>query len=523
MAEQEVLLEFPEQPAVPSPRPCTADVPPSEKKLKGINRAQLAMVTLDVEQLIDQLHPARGIWEATTGLDLTAFESTIKSVEGSAGRSAWPPQLLVAVWLYGYSRGVTSARELERQMDYEPGLMWLTGLQSINHHTLSDFRIDHREALTKLFSEMLVVLNEAGLVKLNLVAHDGTKIRSQAGVDSFRREATIREKVAQARALVEEDPKADGGGNKREQAARERANRERQERTAAALKELEQLQSNIEEEDKKARARVSVSEPEARWMKHGDKAIAPSYNAQISTDADSGVIVGVQLSQSADDSHELKPALQTIKDMTSRAPERMVADGGYTNRSSIQEMADAKVDFYGSLPDPTERSEAAMKSHKIDPKYAPHFFILQPETRTAMCPAGKVMRYLRLNKKRGDQYETYRASGADCMACAYRAECCPKTAEKGRIVSFKGQEKEVIAAFRKKMKTEEGKGVYARRGAAAEFPFAGIKERMRLRKFRLFGMAKAGMELLWACLAYNVLVWIRSRAAESTSALAPAA
>ncbi len=84
-------------------------------------------------------------------------------------------------------------------MEYEPGLMWLTGVEVINHHTLSDFRIGHREALTVLFPQMLVVLSEAGLAKMNLVAHDGTKIRAQAGVDSFRREATVREKLAEAR------------------------------------------------------------------------------------------------------------------------------------------------------------------------------------------------------------------------------------------------------------------------------------------------------------------------------------
>jgi transposase len=519
MAEQEVLLELPEQPERGTPK---TNGPPAEKKLRYIDRNQLAMLTVDVERLIDEQHPARGIWDATAQLDLSRFENAIKSSEGSAGRAAWPPHLLVAVWLYGYSRGISSARELERQMGYEPGLMWLCGLQVINHHTLSDFRVDHQVALTKLFSEMLLVLDRAGLVKLHLAAHDGTKIRAQAGVDSFRREATIKEKLERIRQVVEEDPKADGGGNKREQAARERAKRERIERAEAALKELAELQSEIEPEEKKTRARVSMTEPESRWMKHGDKAIAPSYNAQISTDADSGVIVGAQLTQSPDDAHQLQPAIETIQKTAGRMPEQIVADGGYTNRATIQQMADAKVDFYGSLADPKERSEAAMKSHGIDPKYAPHFFILQPETRTAMCPAGKTMKYLRINKKRGDTYETYRANAADCMACVHRMQCCPKTAEKGRIVSFKGKEKEVIAAFRKKMASQEGKATYARRGPAAEFPFAGIKERMRLRKFRLFGMAKAGMELIWACLAYNVMLWLRAKRAAAAAAAASA-
>jgi transposase len=467
------------------------------------------MAQIDVEHLIDEHHPARGIWEVTKGLDMSRYESAIRTRKGEVGRAAWPPQLMIAVWLYGYSQGITSARELERQMEYEPGLMWLSGMEVINHHTLSDFRIDHGEALTDLFTQMLVVLSDAGLVKMRLVAHDGTKIRAQAGVDSFRREATLKEKLERARQLVEEDPQADGGGNKRQQAAQQRARRERLERAESALEQLKKMQANVSKEAEKDRVRVSLSEAEARKMKHGDHAILPSYNTQVSTDADSGVIVGLHLSQSADDSHGLKPAMEEIHRNLGRMPEQVVADGGFTNRESIQMMAEGEIDFYGSLPDPKERSEAAMKSHGIDPKFAPHFFILQPETRTAQCPAGKPMQYLRQVTKRGDSYESYRAHAADCIACGFQKQCCPRHAANGRIVSFRGQEREQIAEFRKKMAREDGQRIYKRRGAAAEFPFAWIKERMKLRKFRLFGIRKASMEALWASLAYNVMTWIR--------------
>ena len=506
MAEQEKLLELPEQP------PTAADQagPAGECKLRLVNRSQLTMAQVDVEHLIDEHHPARGIWEVTQGLDLSRYESAIRSRKGEVGRAAWPPQLLIAVWLYGYSQGISAARELERQMEYEPGLLWLTGMQVINHHTLSDFRIEQGEALTDLFTQMLVVLSDAGLVKMRLVAHDGTKIRAQAGVDSFRREATLREKLEAARQLVQEDPQAEGGGSRRQQAAQQRARRERMERAESALEQLQQIQAKLSNAEQKDRARVSISEAEARQMKHGDNAIAPSYNTQISTDADSGVIVGLHLSQSAEDSHGLQPAMEEIHKNLGRRPEQVVADGGFTNRESIQRMAEAGIDFYGSLPDPKERSEAAMKSHGIDPKYAPHFFILQPEQRTAQCPAGKPMKYLRRHKKRGDYYESYRAQGADCIVCAFQKQCCPNNAAKGRMVSFRGPEAAVIAAFRNKMSGEEGQRIYKQRGAKAEFPFAWIKEQMKLRKFRLFGLRKAGIEALWASLAYNVMIWIRT-------------
>ena len=67
-----------------------------------------------------------------------------------------------------------------------------------------------------------------------------------------------------------------------------------------------------------------------------------------------------------------------------------------------------------------------------------------------------------------------------------------------------------MVEFRKKMASEEGQSIYKRRGPAAVFPFAWIKERMQMRKFRLFGLAKASIETLWACLTYNVMIWIRT-------------
>lgn len=59
------------------------------------------------------------------------------------------------------------------------------------------------------------------------------------------------------------------------------------------------------------------------------------------------------------------------------------------------------------------------------------------------------------------------------------------------------------------MATPEAKAIYRQRGAVAEFPNAWLKEKMGLRKFRVRGLVKAGMELLWASLSYNVMAWIR--------------
>ena len=71
------------------------------------------------------------------------------------------------------------------------------------------------------------------------------------------------------------------------------------------------------------------------------------------------------------------------------------------------------------------------------------------------------------------------------------------------------EERSEVAAFRQKMATDEGRMIYRKRGGVAEFPNAWIKEKLGMRKFRVRGMAKAGVELLWACLTYNIMQWAR--------------
>ena len=508
-AEQAILIEIPEQPRGDEPAAASGAL-----KLRRVDRRQTTLLTVDVEGLIGPEHKARAMWEFSGRMDLTPFTAGMKTREGQAGREAWDPQLLVSLWVYAYSEGIGSAREIERQMEWEPGFQWLGGLAKVNHHTLSDFRVGHRAGLDGLFAQLLGLLEHAGCLSLERVMHDGTKIRAQAGVDTFRRERTVRQHLERARAVVAQmgDPRKDEGaeaGRSRKRAAQERAARERQERVERAFVELQTLQRDKEKEEDKQSVRVSLTEPEARLMKHGDNAIAPSYNAQITTDAEQKIIVGVHLSQSSSDAQSLAPALAEVEQNLGRRPEQVVVDGGFTNRDTIVACAAQHTDLIGSLPDPAERSAAAMKSAGIDPAFAPGQFVRQAEDDELRCPAGCRLKFLRQSKKRDNFYRQYQAQSADCQSCVYQPRCCPKHAAQGRLVSILVEERAEVAEFRKKMQTPEAKAIYRQRGPVAEFPNAWIKEKLGLRKFRVRGLVKAGLEVLWASLTYNVMAWIR--------------
>ena len=124
-------------------------------------------------------------------MDLSLYNAEIAAVEGSAGRSHTSPRLLISLWLYAYGRGISSARELSRQCDFEPGSLWLCGCQPISYRTLSGFRSDYQVALDNLFVQVLGMLSAEGLITMERVTLDGTKIKANASGNTFRRKARM--------------------------------------------------------------------------------------------------------------------------------------------------------------------------------------------------------------------------------------------------------------------------------------------------------------------------------------------
>jgi transposase len=229
-----------------------------------------------VEELIADDHPARAMWEFVGRLDLARYLETVRSLEGVAGRPAIDPQLLVSLWIYSYSRGVSSARAIERLCDHDPAYQWLTGMASINAHTLSDFRVDHADALHDLFVQVLGLLSAEGLITLERVMQDGTKVRANAASSEFRTQGRVEEHLQLARAAVDAlATTSEDETNLQRERARARAAREKQERLERAFRAFDELKAASS-----MVTRVSTTNPDARVMKQADGGTAPSYNVR---------------------------------------------------------------------------------------------------------------------------------------------------------------------------------------------------------------------------------------------------
>jgi transposase len=471
-----------------------------------IDREQLCWRPIDIERLIGAEHPARAVWEFIGQLDLSAYQEEVRAVEGKAGRPGWEPRLLISLWVYGYSKGVGSGRAIEELCQWEPAYQWLTGSRVINAHTLSDFRVKHEKALKELFVQILGLLSADGLITLERVMQDGTKIRAKAAQDSFRRQERVeralkeaKEQVAALQAQSEEET------SRRMAKARQRAARERQQRLEQALKEFDQLEK--EDQDKEQR-RVSTSDPEARVMKQPGGGYAPSYNVQIDTDAKNGVVVAVGVVQAGNDFEQLEPGVDRVEDNLKETPKEVVTDGGYVSKDTIVAMKERAIEYIAPCVDEAGKGQSSYDNRGVSAEYQSSQFIYDAQTNSYLCPQGKILSYEGKEQRHLQISYRYRAKRSDCERCPMKSQCCPGNRVTGRSV-HRSEELAEVAEFRHKMQSERARAIYKTRAQVAETPNLWIKAKFGLRQFSVRGLVKVGMEALWACLTYNLRVWIR--------------
>jgi transposase len=360
----------------------TASAPPREKsaatpRVNKPERVQGEMRFESLDQRLDDDHTARVVWQLVQGLDLSCLYQQINAVEGGAGRNASDPQVLFALWLYAATDSVGSARQLERLCFEHRAYEWLRGNVPVNYHMLADFRVQHGDLLKELQVESLAGLIAEGLVALETAAQDGMRVRASAGSSSFRRQPSLQEAQREARAhldKLERDNETDGAGQTlRQQKARERAARERLERVGKALEAAQHIAAQREKRKKGdgATARASTTDAEARNMKMGDSGFRPAYNVQMATDADSGIILNMEVINEGSDAGQMKPMMDDIKANLGQAPENLLSDGGFSTIEDIEATTQGGTTVYTPVKEEAKQKAAGKDPFAPRPKDSP--------------------------------------------------------------------------------------------------------------------------------------------------------
>jgi transposase len=421
-------------------------------RLRVPERRQLAWVTECLDDVVPQGHAVRLVMAVVEKLDVSRFCEPIKAREGTAGRDATDPRLLVALWLYACIRGIGSARELARRCEESAPFRWLCGGVTVNHRLLSDFRGDHGEALDELFTQVIASLVDQDVVKVSRVSQDGVRVRVSAGASSFRREERLQELLQKAQQHVAElrrqldSPEYSAGLSAKQKAARQRAAREKQQRLEQAIEQLPELKQKQAQAEKRAgqgkhghkvrqrQPRVSTTDPEARRMKMPNGGFNPAVNVQLATDTQSRAVLGVTVTNEGSDSTGLsEPMRQQIEQRTGQQVVQHLIDGGYLRKDDIEQAHAQGVELF------------------VPPKTATH-----PQNR-------------------------------------------------GRELEPKPGDSEAVRRWKQRMASEEGKEIYKARAATSETVNADLRSYRGLSQITVRGLHKAKCVALWCALAYNVM------------------
>jgi transposase len=303
--------------------------------------------------------------EVVAELDLAAIFAPYEREQ--RGYPPYHPQMLVGLLLYAYARGVYSSRRIAAACRYDVGFMVVTARQTPDFRTIAAFRKRHLAALAALFTQVLVLATEAGLVKLGHVALDGTKLHANASRHKAMSYGRMEERASALEAEV-------AGWLQRAEtadAAEDAALGDRQgdelpphlatkEQRAAAIRKakaaLEQRARAQAETDGTDPAQAAVppktqynfTDPESRIMKTPG-GFEQCYNAQAAVEVESLVIVAQEVSASPTDVQRLVPLLEVIKAETGRYPEQLSADSGYASEGNLLLCEERAVDAYVAL------------------------------------------------------------------------------------------------------------------------------------------------------------------------------
>jgi len=342
-------------------------------------------------------------------------------------------------------------------------------------HTLTDFRIKHEGELEELFVQVLGLLSADGLITLQRVMQDGTKIRANAAGDSFRRKERLEQALKEAAQQVQAvGAMSEEETSRRMAKARKRAARERQERLEQALEEFNKL---LEEGKDKEKRRVSTSDPQARVMKQPDGGFAPSYNVEIDTDAKSGVVAAVGVVQAGNDFEQLESGIERVEKNLGKSPDQVVADGGFVSRDNIVAMKARQIEFIAPCVDEAGKGESSYGGRGVSGEYHSSAFVYDAQSDTYRCPQGKILSYEGKEQRHMQISYRYRAQRSDCEGCPVRSQCCPGNRVTGRSV-HRGEELAEVSEFRQKMQSEQARAIYQQRAQVAETPNLWIKAKL---------------------------------------------
>lgn len=422
------------------------------------------------------------------------------------GQNAYNPKLLTIILIYAYSQGILSSRKIAEKMKIDIGFMYVGEMQLPNFRVISDFRKDNIEFFKNCFKQTVMLAMSAGLVRFGHISIDGTKFKADTSkhkaMSYGRMKAKEAELVKEIDDLVRKAEACDGEEDRtyKEKTGHEipedlRFKRSRLEKIRSAKEALEQREADAHPgeaiDDKK---QISFADHDAVPINGNKGDFDYKYNAQVSVDSKSQIIIGAHVSLHSNDKQELEPAIQEAIATVGPLPKdvQLSVDNGYFSGKNLSAIEAHKIDAYIAVGQGEKEPAEGDKLKKEQFKY-------DVVSDSFTCPNEK---QCELKSETSDGKKIYRAQKEDCDGCPLKAKCCSSKKGEPRSITTDCHE-DLRQSMRDKMQSEQSKKIYGQRKTIVEPVFGQIKN-AGFRRFSLRGIAKVSGEFSLICAVHNI-------------------
>lgn len=522
---------------------------------KQYNMQQMLLLPPSLEELIPEDHVCRIINNLVEGIDLSHLESTYKG----GGTSAYHPKMMLKVLLYGYSRQIYSCRKIASALEENIHFMWLSEMQRPNFRTINNFRLRLKDEIDTLFKSQVSLLLELGLISLEEVFTDGTKLEANANRYTFvwaksvaKYKARLEDQVEKILKQIDQINEVESTTEDKEevkidsellakkikqlndQLEKENSSEDvspiEKNKRKAIKKQLNKLEKDslprlekyerqeelLQDAAGKTRNSYSKTDPDATFMrmkedhmKNGQ--LKPAYNVQVSTE--NQFIVHNSIHQTAGDSTTYIPHMEGLKanveqakvDQDNKQIKNACADAGYGSEENYAYLEKEQIGNYVKY---NMFHQEQKKKYTTNPFLTQNLYYNEQED-FFICPMGQRLTFAYTTKSKSktgymSQLKVYRAQR--CIDCPLRTQCYrSKHIEKNRQITINVKLQEYRKKARENLKSEKGLELRSRRPIEVEAVFGHIKWNRGFKRFLLRGLDKVNIEIGLIALAHNAL------------------
>lgn len=493
---------------------------------KPYNQHQIMMLPPSLDELISKDHPVRVVNDVINSINieplLSAYEST--------GRSSYHPQMLLKILVYGYVTNVYSSRKLETSCKENINFMWLSAMNYPDHNTINRFRgVRLKETLRAIFEQVVELLAKEGLLSIDEVFTDGTKIEANANKYTFVWKKSIqtnKEKMKKQLAEIWEYAQniADDEDRLPDPPDFTTIDSEKVKDTVEKLNKALSNRDNVSSEAKAKmryitkhypvnidkyeyqeailgeRNSFSKTDKEATFMimkedhmKNGQ--LKPAYNIQISTS--NQCIVNYTVHANPTDTRTLASHINQHEKSYGRSPKVITADAGYGSEENynLLEQKEIKSFVKYNMFDKQQHKTTVDKT-----PFSPDKLYYQKESDIYICPIGQQMNYIGdITRKTSTGFEQTirRYQAKNCNHCPLNGKC--HKSQGNRVIEInENLNRQRLKAY-ELLNSEEGIEKRKKRCYDVEPVFGNIKNNHKFKRFMLRGKDK--VEIEWGLLA----------------------